>query len=115
MHPVHTFPLYFSKFHSNKDSHLRLGLLSSLPSRFSDQHCVCNLISLMRTTCPTNLILLYLITLNNICWIVQFMNFLTSPPPSYIQIRFITCYWYCYSKATEFVCTSSHFLDVSTK
>jgi len=65
MYPIHTLPPYFSKIRSNFFSS-RLGLPSGL-FRFSDQIFYAFLISLVRATCPTLLILLDLIILIIFC------------------------------------------------
>jgi hypothetical protein len=61
MNPVHTFPLCFTKIHSNITFHLCRCLSSGLfTSCFPTKILYAFLISLMHTTCPAHLILFHL-------------------------------------------------------
>jgi hypothetical protein len=62
LNPIHTFPPYFSKLHSNITLLLLLGLLSGLfPSGFQTKILYAFFISPMLLTCPAHLILLIIL------------------------------------------------------
>jgi len=76
MNPVHTFPFYFSKIHSDIIDNLCLCLPGGLfPSGFLIKILYEFFVSHMHATCPIDLILLNLITVI-ICWKVQITKLL---------------------------------------
>jgi hypothetical protein len=99
IYPIHNFPPYVSKIHSNIILPLRLGLPSGLlPSGFPTEVLCKFLIYLMRATCLTYLI--YLDLINPIfseaykLWCSSFCSLLQSPATSSIlgpDILLSTC------------------------
>jgi len=92
MNPIHNFnfQLYISKINSNIIPHLSLGCTSShFRSHFPAKILYTLLISLMRTTCPSHLILLYLIIpvlFGEVykLWSSSFCSLLQPPPTSFL-------------------------------
>jgi hypothetical protein len=60
MHPVHAFPSYIPKIHTNVISNLYLGLPTRLLSGFPNQILYAFLISPMHVTCTAHLVFHYL-------------------------------------------------------